>query len=175
MQIQLGILCLPHIKIRSIKHPQPKMTSSMWVLPRETVETRRKAEDAVLLKGLPLHNDNTHKEQHFHCYITVPPGGQTALFPSVTECYFLFPICINAFEFCFVFWCDHLEMSSKSNILICCVAVWRIKSCYSIIKSKEVKGNILATIIANVLYQRWKNIMKNIVLFIRVFFIAILL
>lgn len=49
-----------------------------------------------------------------HYKITVPPGGQTVLYPSVTECYFLLSPYI-------LFFCDNLEMSSKSNIFIFCV------------------------------------------------------
>lgn len=76
----------------------------------------------------------------FHSSITVPPGGKTVLFPSVTECYFL-----SSPFICWFFFCDHLEMSSKSNIFISCVAVIYWKGCNKIsatciIKSNEEKG-----------------------------------
>lgn len=83
-----------------------------------TVGSRWRAEHPVVFKGLVLYNNNTHKGNMLHYSITVPPGGKTVLFPSVTECYFLLSPFI-----CFFFSCDNLEMSSKSNIFISCVAV----------------------------------------------------
>lgn len=98
------------------------------------------AKPPVWLKGLHLHNNNnTHKRNMFQYNLTVPPGGQTVLFPQSHGMFFL--------ESPFI-WvsipCDNLEMSSKSNIFIY-AAEWCIywKGCNKIrtsCKSREEKG-----------------------------------
>lgn len=60
-----------------------------------------------------------HKSNVSHCNITVPPGGQTVMSPSVTECYFLLSPCMFLF-----FLCDNLEMSSKSNMYFLCGCIY---------------------------------------------------
>lgn len=86
--------------------------------PQQQIWDGSHAKHLVLLKGLLLYN-NTHKRNMFHYNITVPPGGQTVLFPQRHRMFFPF---ISIYQL--VFLRDNLEISSKSNIFISSVAVW---------------------------------------------------